>query len=81
MVKAVAKTHNLPNRSHRALISAVRLGGTRLASDPNLIIDFSTVEELHKNFYDGEMSDVEIADRHETTRQFVSKMQRILDAH
>lgn len=79
MVKAVAKTHNLPNRSHRDLISAVRRIGMRLAQDTDLIVDFNKIEELHKNFYDGELNDADIEEGHVVTTRFVTKMQQILD--
>ena len=79
MVKAVAKTHGLPNRSHRALIGAVRWTGNNLAQDPDLIVDFNHIEELHKNFYDGDMYDAEIEEGSVITARFVNKMQIILD--
>ena len=78
MVKAVAKAHNRANRSHRQLIYAVRWIEANAANDPELASDFSRIERLHVNFYDGELSDAEIDDLHDATAQFVAKMQRIL---
>ena len=80
MVKAVAKAHNRANRSHRQMLYAVRWIEANAANDPELADDFSRIEKLHVNFYDGELSNDEIARLHHTTAQFVAKMQRILDA-
>lgn len=78
MVKAVAKTHNRPNHSHRQLFHAVRWIGRNAAHDPDLLNEFGRIEELHVNFYDGEMNRADIAERRSATIQFFAKMQRIL---
>ena len=78
MVKAVAKAHNRANRSHRQMIYAVRWISANAANAPELPTEFSRIERLHVNFYDGELSDAEIDDLHDATAQFVAKMQRIL---
>lgn len=78
MVKAVAQAHNRANRSHRQMIYAVRWLSANAANDPELPTDFSRIERLHVNFYDGELSDAEIDNLHDATAQFVAKMQRIL---
>ena len=80
MLKAVAKTLNIPCGSHRELFRATRHIGTRVTADPDLIREFGRVGQLHENFYDGDMSDTEIAVRHAVALRFVAKMQRILDA-
>ena len=80
MVKAVAKAQRRANRSHRQMIYAVRWLGANTANDPELANDFSRIERLHVNFYDGELSDDEIDVLHHATGEFVSKMQRILNA-
>ena len=80
MVKAVAKAHRRANRSHRQLIYAVRWLGANAANDPELANDFSRIERLHVNFYDGELSDDEIDVLHHATGEFVAKMHRILNA-
>ena len=78
MVKAVAKIHNLPNSTHRDLFRAVRLIGTTIADDVNLLPEFGRISDLHINFYDGEMDGAEIADRSTVVILFADKMQRIL---
>lgn len=78
MVKAVSKTHNRPNHSHRHLFRAVRWIGANVAHDPELIRDFLGIRELHVNFYDGDMSVADIVKHRATTIHFVAKMQRIL---
>ena len=80
MVKAVAKMHNLPNQSHRDLFRAIRRIGTHIMQDRHLMREFVRINDLHENFYEGEMTDVEIAQRHATTSRFVTKMQQVLDA-
>ncbi len=77
MVKSVAKAHNLRNNSHRALFRAVSRIDTRLAPNQGLMLDFNSAEELHVNFYDGDMGDVEFEERRDATIRFVAKMQRI----
>ena len=79
MVKAVAKTHNLRNSTHRDLFRAVRLIGTTIVDDVNLLPEFGRISELHINFYDGEMDAARIADRSAIVDVFTDKMQRILD--
>ena len=78
MVKAVAKAHGIPNANHRELFRAVRWVGTNLAQDPDLLRQFGRIEQLHVNFYDGEMSADEINDRQCVAKEFVATMQRIL---
>lgn len=80
MLKAVAKTLNIPCDSHRELFRAARDIGASVTSDPDLIREFGRVAQLHENFYDGDMSATEIAVRHAIALRFVAKMQRILDA-
>ena len=80
MVKAVAKAHNRANRSHRQMFLAVRWIEDNVVNDPELADDFSRIERLHVNFYDGELSNDEIAQLHNATERFVAKMQRILNA-
>ncbi len=79
MVKAVAKIHNLPNSTHRDMFRAVRLIGTTIVDDVNLLPEFGRISDLHINFYDGEMDRAEIADRSMIVVLFADKMQRILD--
>ncbi len=85
MVKAAAKLRRLPNDSHRDLFRAVRRLGTDNAYT-TLTREFGQAEKLHNNFYDGEMSDAEIVHSHSSVRahssvrEFVAKMQRIVDA-
>lgn len=79
VVKAVAKSNNLPCGSHRELFRAVRELARRTA-DADLLPDFGNIAKLHINFYDGEMDAAEIARHHRRTTQFVAKMQRILNA-
>lgn len=80
MVKAVAKTHNRANSSHRQLFHAVRWIGANVSYDAELANDFGRIEQLHVNFYDGELSSDEVADLHGAAVRFVAKMQRILNA-
>ena len=80
MVKAVAKAHKLRNNTHRDLFHAVRLIGTTMTNDANLLPEFGRISELHINFYDGEMDAAEIADRSAVVFRFADKMQRILDS-
>lgn len=79
MVKATAKSHNLPSGNHRELFRAVREFARRTA-DTELLPEFGAIEKLHINFYDGEMSNAEIEQNRVATMQFVAKMQNILDA-
>ena len=79
MVKAVAKRRNLPNRSHRELFRAVRALAHQ-TDDDELLPEFGTIEKLHVNFYDGEMTDAEIEKKRTVTLQFISKMQSLLNA-
>lgn len=79
MVKATAKSHNLPSSNHRELFRAVR-EFARQTADTELLPEFGTIEKLHVNFYDGEMSDAEIEQNRIATFQFVAKMQNILNA-
>ena len=81
MVKAVAKNLDLPCGNHRELFRAVREVGANIEPDANLIREFGRVGQLHENFYDGDMSVAEIADRREVTLIFIGKMQRILAAN
>ena len=80
MLKAVARTLNIPCGTHRELFRAARDIGANVTSDPDLIREFGRVGQLHENFYEGDMSDTEIAVRHTVALRIVAKMQRILDA-
>jgi len=80
MLKAVAKMSDLPCETHREMFRAVRQIGANVTSDDELIREFGSAEELHKDFYDGEMSSDEIARDRAMTARFIIKMQRILDA-
>lgn len=80
MLKAVAKMSSLPCETHREMFRAVREIGANITPDGELIREFGRAEELHKNFYDGEMSSNEIALRRAMSARFIIKMQRILDA-
>ena len=79
MVKAVAKSSLLPCESHRELFRAVRECARRTA-DASLLREFDNIEELHVNFYNGELSSDAVADLYDDTTGFVAKMQRILNA-
>ena len=78
MLKAVAKAHNLPNRSHRDLFRAIRQIGNSIAQDSRLIREFARIDDLHENFYEGQMNNAEIAQCRAVTFRFVSKIQRLL---
>ena len=79
MVKAVAKDNNLPNDSHREMFRAVRNIGNSI-NYPTLVREFGQADKLHKNFYNGEMSPAEFSHARRRVHEFVSILQRILNA-
>ena len=79
MLKAVAKMNDLPCETHREMFRAVRAIGETITPDVELIREFGRAGELHKNFYDGEMSRDEIVQGRAMAAKFIVKMQRIID--
>ncbi|MXX53923.1 MAG: PaREP1/PaREP8 domain-contain protein [Dehalococcoidia bacterium] len=78
IVMAAAQQRGWPFGTHRALNIAVR----RLADeydDPSLELAFGVAQKFHANFYHKFMEDFEYDSGRPAVRQFVEKMQALMD--
>ncbi len=77
IVKAVADSRGWDHKGHSQLFSAVGTIANEL-EDRALRLMFSSANDLHINFYDGYLSNNEVAVRLADVADFVDKMEAIL---
>ena len=78
MVKAVAETRGWRHSSHRDLYRAVDLVAEEL-SDQRLRYLFRSAGTLHQNFYEGWMTEEDVADALDDVGEIVGRLQAVID--
>ena len=79
MVKAVADMRGWEHRSHNLLFAAVDRMATESGNDQFIRL-FSGADSLHKNFYEGHLSQMAIATCFDQVRLFIEMAEGFLDA-
>ena len=78
-VKAVAESRGWWHRTHADLFRAVD-NIVRLSGDPEIRLLFNNANALHKNFYEGWLSDERIARNIERVKRLLTKLDAFMDA-
>ena len=78
MVKAVADTRGWRHSSHRDLYRAVDLVAEELA-DQRLRDLFRSTSALHQNFYEGWMTEADVAVGLRAAEEIVGRLQAVID--
>ena len=78
MIKAVAETRGWRHSSHRDLYRAVDLVAEELSA-PRLQTLFRSASTLHQNFYEGWMTEEDVADRLSDVEEIVGRLQAVID--
>ena len=78
-VKAVAESRGWWHRAHADLFRAVD-NIVRLSGDPEIRLLFNNANALHKNFYEGWLSDERIARNIERVKRLLTKLDAFMDA-
>ena len=78
MVKAVADQRGMDHRSHRDIL-LVAQALARESGEFDMEVQFAMACELHIDFYEDMFNQMEIERRLQMVRQFVERLERLLD--
>ena len=78
-VKAVAELYEWRHDTHADLFRAVD-NVVRISGDPEIRLLFNNANALHKNFYEGWLSDERIARNIERVKRLLTKLDAFMDA-
>ena len=80
VIKAVAEERGWEHRRHANLIQVVRRVVAE-TGDQDLWVAFAMARELHENFYEGQMGEIDVDFHLGHVTRFVEKMRSLIDGN